>query len=172
MTNTSSEIQDNPTQFYARVPSDTNLYLVDIGKENFNYGEQILIKTEFGKDLAYITSFLFKDNENKKAYKSGTILRYPTKQDKEEETKQADLTKSFKSTISKKVLDLNLKMNITHILVPLYGKTIVVYYVAKGRVDFRELLKDLRDEFKQRIVLRQISSQEREKLFPHDCRIL
>ncbi len=167
-----NDTEIKPTSFYARVPADTNLYLVDIGNKKFNYGEEVLIKTEFGKDLAFITSFLFEGKETKKAYKSGAMLRYPTDEDKEAKSKKSKETYFFKSRISKLAAELKLKMNITHVLLPLYGKTVVVYYVAKGRVDFRELLISLKAEFKQRVVLRQISPQDRTKLFAPDYRVL
>ncbi|MEX1098849.1 MAG: PSP1 C-terminal domain-containing protein, partial [Bacteriovoracaceae bacterium] len=67
--------------------------------------------------------------------------------------------------------NFKLKMNITHVLLPLKGKSLVIYYTAKSRVDFRELLKRLRGEFKQKIVMRQIGSRDRMDSFVLDSRI-
>jgi len=161
-----------PTKsFYARVLADTNLYRVDIGEEEFRYGEEVLIKTEFGEDLGFISSFLFDDGESKKAFHSGAMIRYPTKEDKEVQIAQQDHGRHFKASITQMASELKLNMNITHVLVPVYGKTVVVYYLAKGRVDFRELLKKMRVEFKQKIIMRQISSEDRKKSFSADCRM-
>jgi cell fate regulator YaaT (PSP1 superfamily) len=67
------------------------------------------------------------------------------------------------------------KMNITMDLVRVEhifgGERIIVYYVAEGRVDFRELVKILASEFQTRIEMRQIGVRDETKLLADfgDC---
>jgi cell fate regulator YaaT (PSP1 superfamily) len=157
--------------FYARVLADTNLYIVELGNNEFHYGQKVLINTEFGKDIAVISSFLFDDKPTKKAHDCGIMLRYPTSIDEETFVTVSERSQVLKSKISEVIEKIELDMNITHILLPLYGNNVVVYYVAKGRVDFRQLLVELRQEFKERVVMRQISSKDRSSSFAVDCRI-
>jgi len=51
------------------------------------------------------------------------------------------------------------------------GERIVVYYLAEGRVDFRQLVKDLAKEFQTRIEMRQIGVRDEAKLLADygDC---
>jgi cell fate regulator YaaT (PSP1 superfamily) len=157
--------------FYARILADTNLYLVELGNNEFQYGAEVLINTEFGKDIAVISSFLMEEKPSKKAYESRVMLSYVTAKDKEVLAINSKRSQVLKSKISETIKRRELKMSITHILVPLYGNTVVVYYVAKARVDFRQLLTELRSELKEKIVMRQISTKERSNSFAIDCRI-
>jgi cell fate regulator YaaT (PSP1 superfamily) len=157
--------------FYARVLADTNLYIVELGQNEFHYGQEVLINTEFGKDIAVISSFLFDEKPKKKTYESAVMLRYVTPEDKSALALNVERSQELKSIISDVIKRIELEMNITHILLPLYGNTIVVYYLAKGRVDFRQLLIELRSEFKERVVMRQISTKDRSNSFAVDCRI-
>lgn len=156
--------------FHARVLADTNLYKVNLSDEVFLYGSEVIIETEFGKDIAVISSFLFDSTEKSDSYPAGKMIRYSTDSDKELRLVNNERAKTLKATISESIKSLNLKMNITHILVPLIGNKVVVYYVAKGRVDFRELLKDLRIKLKETVVMRQISPKQREDSFAIDHR--
>jgi cell fate regulator YaaT (PSP1 superfamily) len=71
--------------------------------------------------------------------------------------------------------DIIRKMNITMDLVRIEhifgGERIIVYYVAEGRVDFRELVKILAAEFQTRIEMRQIGVRDETKLLADfgDC---
>jgi len=51
------------------------------------------------------------------------------------------------------------------------GERVVIYYLAEGRVDFRELVKSLADEFQTRIEMRQIGVRDEAKLLADygDC---
>ena len=157
--------------FYARILADTNLYLVELGNNEFQYGAEVLINTEFGKDIAVISSFLMEEKPSQKAYESRVMLSYVTAKDKEVLAINSKRSQVLKSKISETIKRRELKMSITHILVPLYGNTVVVYYVAKARVDFRQLLTELRSNLKEKVVMRQISTKERSNSFAIDCRI-
>jgi len=157
--------------FYARILADTNLYLVELGNNEFQYGAEVLISTEFGKDIAVISSFLMEEKPSQKAYESRVMLSYVTTKDKEVLAINSKRSQVLKSKISETIKRRELKMSITHILVPLYGNTVVVYYVAKARVDFRQLLTELRSNLKEKVVMRQISTKERSNSFAIDCRI-
>jgi cell fate regulator YaaT (PSP1 superfamily) len=156
--------------FHARVLADTNLYKVNLSSEAFHYGREVVIETEFGKDIAVISSFLFDSDEKSDSYSSGKMIRYSTDSDKDLRLKNNERAKILKATVYESIERCNLKMSITHVLVPLIGNKVVVYYVAKGRVDFRELLKDLRPKIKESIVMRQISPKQREDSFAIDHR--
>ncbi|MCO4752996.1 MAG: hypothetical protein KC478_00870 [Bacteriovoracaceae bacterium] len=162
--------KQNTKFFTARVMADTNLYIVELGSNEFTYGKEVIVKTEFGNDLAYITSFPFDTAEEVKGHLSGPMLRYANDSDKEAAKVSGQKSITVKKEITKLAQELNLEMNITHILCPLEGKTIAVYYTAKGRVDFRELLKQLRSLRKEKIIMRQIGTKERFDSFAMDAR--
>lgn len=156
--------------FHARVAIDTNLYTVPLRDENFRYGAQVILNTEFGEDLAYITSFPFEGKEN--AEFNATFKRFATGEDKVLFRQRELEACKLKSEIRSMVKSLGLGMNLTHVLVPLKGQKICVYYTAKGRVDFRDLLKELARSYPgTKTVLRQIGPKERKDSFAIDARI-
>ncbi|MEX0798774.1 MAG: PSP1 domain-containing protein [Bacteriovoracaceae bacterium] len=157
--------------FCARVMADTNIYVVELGDFDFKYGREVVIKTEFGEDLAFISSFLFANPKKEGAYQSGRMLGYATEEDRDRALEKLAESRIVRKKIEEVCQNFKLKMNITHVLLPLKGKSLVIYYTAKSRVDFRELLKRLRGEFKQKIVMRQIGSRDRMDSFVLDSRI-
>ena len=69
------------------------------------------------------------------------------------------------------VAKLNLEMQLVDVEHLFGGERIVVYYLADGRVDFRELVKVLAGEFQTRIEMRQIGVRDEAKLMADygDC---
>jgi len=82
----------------------------------------------------------------------------------EQEAQEFDVCQRF---IDKLRLEMNL-VDVEHIF---GGERIVVYYLADGRVDFRELVKRLAGEFQTRIEMRQIGVRDESKLMADfgDC---
>ena len=63
-----------------------------------------------------------------------------------------------------KVLEHNLKMKIVDVEYTFDNNKVIFYFTADGRVDFRELVKDLAAIFKTRIELRQIGVRDEAKM--------
>lgn len=162
---------DQKSYCYARIIADTNLYRVQIDPQDFHYGKQVVIRSEFGLDLGFITSFPFKEKSgDEKFYDAGKLVRYATLEDLELSAQRLKTSRSLRIQVIKHSQELKLQMNVTHLLLPLEGNTIVIYYTANGRIDFRELLKRLRMEMKEKITMRQIANRERFNSFCMDQR--
>lgn len=71
----------------------------------------------------------------------------------------------------KHIQDLKLEMQLVDIEHLFGGERIIVYYLAEGRVDFRELVRSLASEFQTRIEMRQIGVRDEAKLLADfgDC---
>lgn len=159
--------------FYARSLSDTNLYLVSfVENQTFLYGQRIIINTEFGKNIAVICSFPFEEysDDRKWIYHSGKLIRYLENKDLNLFINIQTYTREVKSTIEKIKIKLLLDMHITNILIPLDKKCIVIFYIAHKRVDFRQMLIEIKKKYKKRIVMRQISEKQRLKSYSLDPR--
>ncbi len=152
--------------FTARVEGDATLYLCQIPESQFRYGATITLKTEYGVCLAIITSFLF-DKLPAIRYGEAKFLNYASDADQELNREREKQAIGFRQAIRLQAAEMGLEMNITHLLYPLKSETLVIYYTAKDRVDFRQLLPWLRDNFKKRIIMRQISADERGEAIAH-----
>lgn len=79
-----------------------------------------------------------------------------------EENKQA--AKEAFTTCLNKIRDHGLKMKLVDVEFTFDRNKIIFYFTAEGRVDFRELVKDLAGIFRTRIELRQIGVRDEAKM--------
>jgi len=157
----------NKTFFFARVFADTNLYKVSISDDQkFRYGAEVIINTEFGQDLAVITGWKTEHEQDKtKSYVSGALIRYATQEDKIKRKVLDKKSISIKAQINTLIDEFKLKMNLTHVLIPLSDDSICIYYTASNRVDFRNLLTEVRNQYKVKITFKHINYKERRSSF-------
>jgi cell fate regulator YaaT (PSP1 superfamily) len=75
------------------------------------------------------------------------------------------------STCQQEIKRLDLEMKLVDVEHLYGGERVVIYYLAEGRVDFRELVKSLANEFQTRIEMRQIGVRDEAKLLADygDC---
>lgn len=65
-----------------------------------------------------------------------------------------------KETVKQKVSELELEMKIDGVVISLDKTKITIYFTSDGRVDFRNLVKELATNFKSRIELKQIGPRD------------
>lgn len=65
-----------------------------------------------------------------------------------------------KETVKQKVNDLELEMKVDGVVISLDKSKITIYFTSDGRVDFRNLVKELATNFKSRIELKQIGPRD------------
>ncbi len=105
-----------------------------------------------------------KDVHPKLIEKIKKIIRIATKNDFEQyERNKEDAKEAFKICLQK-IKSHNLQMKLIKAEYMLDRKKLVFYFTADGRVDFRELVKDLAKEFKVRIEMRQIGVRDESKI--------
>jgi len=159
--------QQKKSFFFARVFSDPTLYKINSSlTQQFRYGAEVIIETQYGTNIAVVTSW--ETNSEAKSPKrclSGNLVRYATDEDKISRKLLDKEYPSIKAQINTLIERFSLNMNLTHILLPLSGNSICIYYTAPERVDFRQLLIELKSTFKRKITLRQISHNERRSSF-------
>jgi cell fate regulator YaaT (PSP1 superfamily) len=113
------------------------------------------------------------DNATKQLEKpgSGQILREMSHDDANELAHIEASAKEEFQTCQKHVDDLGLGMQLVDLEHLFGGERVIVYYLAEGRVDFRELVKRLASEFQTRIEMRQIGVRDEAKLLADfgDC---
>ena len=94
----------------------------------------------------------------------GQILRAMTAEDAHELTRIHDQEQGEFKVCLQCIEQLELEMQLVDVEHIFGGERIVVYYLADGRVDFRELVKMLAGEFQTRIEMRQIGVRDEAKL--------
>ena len=140
--------------------------------QEFRREADVIVRTSRGMEAGTVLSEATEDRVSQlRNPDNGSIMREMTEDDRRDvkriHQQEADEFKRCEDIIKRMNLQMDLVM-IEHIF---GGERIVVYYLADGRVDFRELVKVLASEFQTRIEMRQIGVRDEAKLLADygDC---
>jgi cell fate regulator YaaT (PSP1 superfamily) len=144
---------------------------------------RVVVKTEKGLELGHLVGQLssYKDGRFRLAEDQicsyyvnseisfntepvGKVVRFATPDDISEEQHLEKITKEEIACCARLAKELNLRMEIIDAEHIFGGERIVFYFMADGRVDFRELVRKLAQEYQTRIEMRQIGSRDEAKL--------
>lgn len=142
------------------------VYYFSPANENDEYLEKSGVIVETAKGLEYGTVvFGVKEVPDEEiVHPLKPVLRKATPKDEQSVKNNEKKIPDTMRSVEKKILERNLDMKLVGCEYSFDGKKLVVYFTADGRVDFRELVKDLAGEFRLRIELRQIGIRDEAKL--------
>ena len=92
------------------------------------------------------------------------VIRIANKHDIEQIMRNREIGERAKSICEKKILERDLPMKLIRVNYTFDGNKAIFYFTAEGRIDFRDLVKDLANEFKTRIEMRQIGVRDEAKI--------
>ena len=96
--------------------------------------------------------------------KKGSIVRLATEQDVREQQHLEDGVAKELNYCNQLVAEQNLEMTLIDAERLFGGERIIFYFMADGRVDFRQLVKDLAQQYQTRIEMRQIGARDEARL--------
>ena len=126
--------------------------------------DKVFVETARGLECGEVT---FSDREVADDEISGElkpIIRFATEKDLRTVEENKEKEKAAFDICLKKIEAHNLKMKLVDVEYTLDRNKILFYFTADGRVDFRELVKDLASVFRTRIELRQIGVRDESKM--------
>lgn len=130
----------------------------------FDAGERVIVDVGEGEEIATITVPSIELDDKKAPENMKSILRKATKEDLEAlEKNKIDEKEAYKIGLEK-IIARELPMKLIKAEYTFNRSRLVFYFTADGRVDFRELVKDLAGIFHTRIELRQIGVRDETKL--------
>ena len=134
-------------------PKDTKL--------DFLRGEQLIIKNQLGLEDGQVE---FEEKDGKKIEIIGEIVRKATKEDLEKIEKIKAEEKADTRMFIEKILQYGLPMKHAQTHLSFDEKRLTFFFTAEGRVDFRDLVKDLVSTFRKLIRLQQIGPRDDARL--------
>lgn len=140
------------------------IYFFAPNKLKIKAGDKVIVETARGVEcgIACDDNKFVEDEDVVSPLKP--IIRMANKEDlRNIEKNKVKEAEAYKLCL-KKIEKHKLKMNLTNVEYTFDGSKIVFYYTADGRVDFRDLLKDLASTFHSRIELRQIGVRDEAKI--------
>lgn len=149
-----------------RFKSTGKLVYLNVGKYTFNVGDLLLANSDRGQEIARVVKVLDEENIPKNA-QIGKVIKPAGKQDLQREKKNKELAKEALEFCVKNVKDLKLNMKIILAEYTFDMSKLTIYFSSEDRVDFRELVKLLANEYRARIELRQIGPRDEIKAYPN-----
>ena len=140
------------------------VYYFSPGEEDIKTGQHVIVETARGVEYGYVVLGTHEVDDKKVIQPLKPVIRMATEADEETERKNKEKEKeAFKICLEKiKKHDLNMKLIDTEYTFD--NNKVLFYFTADGRIDFRELVKDLASVFKTRIELRQIGVRDETKI--------
>ena len=133
---------------------------------SISIGDLVVVKAERGYDLGHTTlrgGLIQVQMKRKKIDPNKDlldVLRKATQKDIDTWTKSREKEEPIKKKSREMAIGLRLKMKISDIEFQGDGSKATFYYTAEGRVDFRQLIRDMAREFRTRIEMKQIGLRE------------
>lgn len=140
------------------------VYYFDPDGHQLNKDDKVIVETARGVECGTVATENHDVPEEEIIKPLKKLLRIATEDDlkKVEENKQKE--KAAFDICEKKILKHGLDMKLVDIEYTFDNSKILFYFTADGRVDFRELVKDLASVFHTRIELRQIGVRDESKM--------
>lgn len=143
-------------------PAGKTYYFNPMGM-NIHSGDHVIVETSRGMEYGEVVMDnreLNKDNFQKQLK---NVVRIATEEDTKRYMRNKEFEKEAYKICFDKIKEHGLEMKLVEVEYTFDGNKILFYFTADGRVDFRELVKDLAVVFKTRIELRQIGVRDEAK---------
>ncbi|MBO4692824.1 MAG: stage 0 sporulation family protein [Clostridia bacterium] len=139
-------------------------YYFDPNFLDLNVGDKVIVESAGGLSLGTISGEIHKVTEDRIVKELKKVLRKATDKDlgqlQENRKKEAE---AFK-ICERKISEHNLEMKLISVEYSFDASKITFFFTADGRVDFRELVKDLVSQFHTRIELHQIGVRDEARM--------
>ena len=147
-----------------RFKSVGKIYYFSAIEEELNIGDGVIVETARGTEFGEVVMREKEIDEEVFAIPVKPIIRKATSEDyaqlEENKTKDAEA----RAICLEKIKANQLEMNLIDVEYTFDRSKILFYFTADGRVDFRQLVKDLASVFRTRIELRQIGVRDEAKM--------
>ncbi len=140
------------------------IYFFAPGKLHINQGDKVIVETARGVEFGSVVTGPkdVPDEEIMQPLKS--VIRVATEEDKRTEERNREKEKEAFNICLEKIRKHNLEMKLINAEYTFDNNKVLFYFTADGRIDFRELVKDLAAVFRTRIELRQIGVRDETKI--------
>ena len=140
------------------------VYYFDPGEYNVTQGENVVVETARGMEFGVVTADPKEVDESEIISPLKKIVRIANEQDVRQHEVNTKKKERAMALCQEKIEKRGLEMKLIDVEYTFDNSKIIIYFTADGRVDFRELVKDLAAVFKMRIELRQIGVRDEAKM--------
>ena len=140
------------------------VYYFSPGKLHIKKGDKVIVETARGVEFGSVVAAPQEISDDEITQPLKSVIRIATEEDKRNEEKNREKEKEAYDICLEKIRAHNLDMKLINAEYTFDNNKVLFYFTADGRIDFRELVKDLAAVFRTRIELRQIGVRDETKL--------
>ena len=147
-----------------RFRSGGKVYYFGPGELNIKSGDNVIVETARGVEYGYVVLGNREIEDTKVIQPLKSVIRMATAEDDAKEESNRKKEKDAFGICQEKIRKHGLEMKLIDVEYTFDNNKILFYFTADGRIDFRELVKDLASVFKTRIELRQVGVRDETKI--------
>ena len=140
------------------------IYYFDPGALDIKKNDHVIVETARGIEYGTVVGDPREEEDDKVIQPLKAVLRIATPKDDEQEAANKQREKEAFQICLEKIRKHDLQMKLIDAEYTFDNNKVLFYFTADGRIDFRELVKDLASVFKTRIELRQIGVRDETKI--------
>ena len=140
------------------------IYYFDPGDWELENHDAVIVETTRGIEFGKVVIARKTVGEEDVVQPLKKVLRKASKEDHLQVEKNRNDAKAALQICNEKIAEHGLEMKLVDVEYTFDRNKIIFYFTAEGRVDFRELVKDLASVFRTRIELRQIGVRDEAKM--------
>ena len=140
------------------------IYYFDPAGLAIKTGDNVIVETARGIEFGYVVLGSREVPDEKVVQPLKQVIRMATEEDRAIEAKNKEKEKEAFKICLEKIRKRGLEMKLIDAEYTFDNNKVLFYFTADGRIDFRELVKDLAAVFKTRIELRQVGVRDETKI--------
>ena len=140
------------------------VYYFSPGDEEIKAGQHVIVETARGVEYGHVVLGSHEVDDKKVIQPLKPVIRMATAADEEIERRNKEKEKEAFKICLEKIKKHELDMKLIDTEYTFDNNKVLFYFTADGRIDFRDLVKDLASVFKTRIELRQIGVRDETKI--------
>ncbi len=147
-----------------RFRSAGKIYYFDPAGSDMKVGTHVIVETARGVEYGTVMIAPKEVEDDKVVQPLKSVIRVATKEDEKQERRNKEKEKDAFKICLEKIAKHKLEMKLVEAEYTFDNNKLLFYFTADGRIDFRELVKDLASVFRTRIELRQIGVRDETKI--------
>ena len=140
------------------------IYFFSPGKLHVKQGDKVIVETARGVEFGSVVSGPKEVPNETITQPLKSVIRIATEEDKRNEERNREKEKEAFNVCLEMIRKHELDMKLINAEYTFDNNKVLFYFTAEGRIDFRELVKDLAAVFRTRIELRQIGVRDETKI--------
>ena len=140
------------------------IYYFDPAGMQIKRGDHVIVETARGIEYGFVVLGNRQVEESKVVLPLKPVIRMATQEDEAVEKRNREKEKEAFRICKEKIKKHNLEMKLIDAEYTFDNNKVLFYFTADGRIDFRELVKDLASVFRTRIELRQVGVRDETKI--------